>query len=68
VEGGHQRVPPAVESGVTTMHHPNDQIRSLSRRPGRCLRHHVWMAACDECRDVRADVVKGAPEGSTAAR
>jgi hypothetical protein len=47
------------------MHHPNDQIRSSSRRPDRCLRHHVWMAACDVCRDVRADLLSSpADKGS----
>lgn len=27
--------------------HPDDQ------RPAQCLRHHVWIASCDDCRDAR---------------
>jgi hypothetical protein len=23
-------------------------------RPARCYRHHVWMAACPDCRDAHA--------------
>lgn len=29
---------------------PNTQIHVATSRPDRCLRHHVWMAACDDCR------------------
>src|SRR4051794_28259727 len=59
VPAGHRRGPVDVGEWVTTAHDPNEQIRLDPRRPSRCLRHHVWMAACDECRDVRAAVVKG---------
>ena len=45
---------------MTTLHHPNGPEQSpttLSRvslaRPAQCLRHHKWMAACDDCRDAR---------------
>jgi len=48
------------------VHDPNDQVPFDPRRPARCLRHHVWMAACDECRDVRAAVVKGGREAVAA--
>jgi hypothetical protein len=39
---------------VTTQHHPDDRT-ALPPRPARCLRHHVWMAACPACRDARVD-------------
>ncbi|WP_158550660.1 hypothetical protein [Geodermatophilus sp. TF02-6] len=35
------------------MHHSNGPIRS-DTRPARCLRHHVWMAACDDCHEAHA--------------
>ncbi|MFW3169689.1 hypothetical protein [Geodermatophilus sp. CPCC 206100] len=37
---------------MRTVHHPTDPVRP-DPRPVRCLRHHVWMAACDDCRDAR---------------
>jgi hypothetical protein len=51
------------------MHDPKEQIRSETRRPARCFRHHKWMAACDDCRDVRAaSLVSGGRNGSATAR
>jgi hypothetical protein len=41
---------------VSTTHHPiseNTQIHDDQHRPARCLRHHVWMAACPDCHDAR---------------
>ncbi|MDP5182558.1 hypothetical protein QOZ88_07895 [Blastococcus sp. BMG 814] len=32
----------------TTHLHPHDQKPTTSR----CLRHHVWMAACADCREA----------------
>jgi hypothetical protein len=37
---------------VSTTHHPNDP-KNIADPPVRCLRHHVWMAACPDCRDAR---------------
>ncbi|WP_170182365.1 hypothetical protein [Blastococcus colisei] len=37
---------------MSTVHHPN-QVHSQHSRPLRCLRHHVSMAACEDCRYVR---------------
>jgi hypothetical protein len=40
---------------VSTTQHPNDKQNhvDLTPRPAQCLRHHVWMAACPDCRDAR---------------
>jgi hypothetical protein len=38
---------------VSTTHHP-DPKTTVPQREARCLRHHVWMAACDDCRDAHA--------------
>jgi len=43
---------------VSTKHHLT-QITVQPSRPVRCLRHHVWMAACDDCRDARTARVGG---------
>ncbi|WP_164704396.1 hypothetical protein [Blastococcus litoris] len=37
---------------MSSTHHLN-QIPVQFSRHVRCLRHHVWMAACDDCRDAR---------------
>jgi len=42
-----------VEYGVTTVNRSDDQS-ARSSRPRLCLRHHVWMAACDDCRAAHA--------------
>ena len=42
------------------MHGPNDPVTPRPRR-ARCLRHHVWMAACTDCRDARAEGTQGFP-------
>jgi len=41
---------------VNTTYHAdqNDPVGPAPRRTARCLRHHVWMAACDDCRDAHA--------------
>ncbi|RBY91205.1 hypothetical protein DQ241_05960 [Blastococcus sp. TF02A-30] len=45
---------------MSTTHHTHepssrlrDRVRTQADRQARCLRHHVWMAACDDCRDAR---------------
>jgi hypothetical protein len=60
VAPGHVRTLCVVESDVSTTNHPNRQI-NLDSRPARCLRHHVWMAACDDCRDARLDPERRTP-------
>jgi len=41
---------------VSTTYHrdQNTPVDPAPRRAARCLRHHVWMAACDDCRDAHA--------------
>ncbi|WP_167761013.1 hypothetical protein [Geodermatophilus sp. DF01-2] len=39
-----------------------------SDRPARCLRHHVWMAACDDCRDAHTVVVRDRRAATSATR
>jgi hypothetical protein len=34
--------------------HSNVTPRPETQRRARCLRHHVWMAACADCKDARA--------------
>jgi hypothetical protein len=57
VAPGHVRTLCVVESDVSTTHRPNRQIH-LDPRPARCLRHHVWMAACDDCRKQRISLLR----------
>lgn len=43
---------------MSTQHDPHALVRtavSAAARPIRCLRHRVWMAACDDCRDAHRD-------------
>jgi hypothetical protein len=35
---------------VTSSHHPPLRLTPVAPRPLRCLRHRVWMAACEDCR------------------
>jgi hypothetical protein len=35
---------------VNSQHNPNTHVQFRSDRPFQCLRHHVWMAACTDCR------------------
>lgn len=35
---------------MNTQLHSDDQNQVPARRPLRCLRHRVWMAACEDCR------------------
>lgn len=51
--GGHAEGGRFVEHRVTTRNHSDDRADRLPR-PALCLRHHVWMAACDDCRDAHA--------------
>ncbi|WP_217638098.1 hypothetical protein [Geodermatophilus poikilotrophus] len=37
---------------MSTVHHPARPVL----RPARCLSHHVWMAACSDCRDAHAEL------------
>jgi hypothetical protein len=50
---GHAAGAFVVEEWVSTTHHP-DTVTTVPQREARCLRHHVWMAACDDCRDAHA--------------
>jgi len=43
-----------VDDAVSTTHH-SDLNHVPWTRPVRCFRHHVSMAACDDCRRVRTD-------------
>ena len=47
---GHRDGPAGVESSVSTQHNPHE----TTTPPVRCLRHHVWMAACRDCRAAYA--------------
>jgi hypothetical protein len=57
--GRHGGGPGGVEAGVSTPHHSNDRTRIDSRSAARCLRHHVWMAYCGDCRDAHAPILRG---------
>jgi hypothetical protein len=41
---------------VSTTYHPDPKnpVDPNPQHSARCLRHHVWMAACDECREAHA--------------
>jgi hypothetical protein len=43
---------------VSTTHDVDSQVLSPPQRPFRCLRHHVWMAVCDDCRKQRTSVIR----------
>jgi hypothetical protein len=49
------------------VHHLNDRTRT-GPRPARCLRHHVWMAACGDCRDAHTAPVRDLRETGPASR
>jgi hypothetical protein len=51
-----------------TVPDPTDQVPVHPRRPARCLRHHVWMAACGQCREARAALLTNGSEGTPAGR
>jgi hypothetical protein len=53
---------------VTTQHHTNTQIPRQDGRTVRCHRHHVWMAACDDCRTAHAPLLTRAEDRTTAGR
>ncbi|WP_167759042.1 hypothetical protein [Blastococcus sp. TF02A-35] len=50
---------------MSTTHHPNKRTTTHSTTPARCLRHHVWMAACHDCRQAHGAV---APRPDAAGR
>jgi len=60
VAAGHPGGAAAVETGVIHQHDPVPKKILIPDRPVRCLRHSVWMAVCDDCRQARADLVSGA--------
>jgi hypothetical protein len=64
---GHPGRLAGVDNGVSTLQHINDQNPPQPRRPFRCLRHHVWMAACDDCRKEHATQT-GRQQRTTAVR
>jgi hypothetical protein len=49
-QDGHAGTGHTVEHGVNHQLHPDSHLLTRPRRPLRCLRHRVWMAACDDCR------------------
>ncbi|MGY1771172.1 hypothetical protein [Blastococcus sp. SYSU D00813] len=52
---------------MSTQHDQHAPVRtavSAAARPLRCLRHRVWMAACDDCRDAHRDRSTAAPRPS----
>ena len=61
--GGHPGGAAAVEPGVIHQHH-HEKKTLLPDRPVQCLRHSVWMAVCDDCREARADLVSGKRQAS----
>jgi hypothetical protein len=52
---------------VSTQHNRIHPTASRPRPSVRCLRHHVWLAACGDCREAHADLIAGRP-GAPAAR
>lgn len=53
-----------LECGVNTQHHPHRDPTVLLPATLRCLRHHVWMAACGDCRAARAVPTVGRGDGT----
>lgn len=55
---------------MNTQHHTHTSTpaRSPSRTSSRCHRHHVWMAACTDCRDAHAPLVEAKRRQPNAAR
>lgn len=54
--GGHAVARGPVEMRVSTIHFPQEtrnHRRPDDHQPAQCLRHHVWMASCADCRDAR---------------
>src|SRR5437764_1039480 len=59
---GHSGDPCSVDDRVSTTHDPDTtKLIVPDERPVQCLRHHVWMAACADCRDARLMVWWHAP-------
>jgi len=50
------------------VHDPNHHNRAHARPSSRCLRHHVWMAYCGDCRDAHAPLVKSRRETASPQR
>ena len=40
---------------MNTSHHPNVRLTPVTPRALRCLRHRVWMAACEDCRAAHVE-------------
>jgi hypothetical protein len=62
LSAGHVADPGVVEDGVNHQLHTDSSVTARHRRPHRCFRHRVWMAACDDCRTAHtARLIKVAP-------
>ncbi|WP_155858930.1 hypothetical protein [Candidatus Blastococcus massiliensis] len=48
---------------MSTVHDRNRPNVPRPRPAYRCLRHHVWLAACDDCRTEHADLLTGRRAG-----
>ncbi|MDT0277983.1 hypothetical protein [Blastococcus goldschmidtiae] len=44
---------------MSTQHDQNRPTAPRSHPTPRCLRHHVWLAACDDCREQHAGLLRG---------
>ncbi|WP_158544872.1 hypothetical protein [Blastococcus sp. TF02-09] len=44
---------------MSTQHDPIHLTTPRPRPAARCLRHHVWLAACGDCREQHAEVLRG---------
>lgn len=52
---------------MSNTQHPNPLTATTDRRPSaKCMRHGVWMAACDECRRAHAPLVKNRKDEASA--
>lgn len=56
-----------VRYSVTTVNRSDDRSARTSR-PHLCLRHHVWMAACDDCRAAHAALLSHQADTAPTAR
>ncbi|WP_176522974.1 hypothetical protein [Blastococcus aggregatus] len=46
---------------MSTQHDQTHPTAPRPRRAARCFRHHVWLAACDDCREAHADLLGARP-------
>ncbi|MCV2488063.1 hypothetical protein OF117_01695 [Geodermatophilus sp. YIM 151500] len=49
---------------MNTTHDRIHRVHPLDRRPQRCLRHRVWMAACDDCLAAHAELLRATGEAA----